>query len=110
MVAPGEIEAFLMSHPAVHQAFVVGVPDERLNEAAFAFVILAPDARVGEGDLREYCRGRIASYKIPRAIRFVSDVPRTPGPHGDKVQRGRLREQALRETSPGTEGRERGAS
>jgi fatty-acyl-CoA synthase len=110
MVAPGEIEAFLMSHPAVHQAFVVGVPDERLNEAAFAFVILAPDARVGESDLREYCRGRIASYKIPRAIRFVSDVPRTPGPHGDKVQRGRLREQALRETSPGTEGRERGAS
>ncbi len=97
MVAPGEIEAFLMSHPAVDQAFVVGVPDPRTNEAAVAFVIPRPGARVDEDDLRAFCRGRIASYKIPRAIRFVRDVPRTPGPHGDKVQRGKLRELALQE-------------
>jgi fatty-acyl-CoA synthase len=110
MVAPGEIEAFLMSHPAVHQAFVVGVPDSHSNEAAFAFVILEPGARCAEADLRDYCRGRIASYKIPRTIRFVADVPRTPGPHGDKVQRGRLREQALAElqTSLRPNGREGG--
>lgn len=38
-----------------------------------------------------------ASYKVPRAIRFVDDVPRTPGPHGDKVQRGKLRDLALKE-------------
>ncbi len=99
MVAPGEIEAFLMSHPAVDQAFVVGVPDPRTNEAAVAYVILKPGARATEEELREFCRGRIASFKIPRAVRFVSDVPRTPGPHGDKVQRGRLREMALRESS-----------
>ena len=95
MVAPGEIEAFLMSHPDVAQAFVVGVPDPRLNEAPVAYVIAAEGARLTAEDLRAFCRGRIASYKIPVGFRLVKDVPRTPGPHGDKVQRGRLREQAL---------------
>src|SRR5262245_29249582 len=95
MVAPGEIEAFLMSHPAVDQAFVVGVPDARTNEAAVAYVIVKEHAGLTEDGLVAFCRGKIASYKIPRVIRFVKDVPRTPGPHGDKVQRGQLRAQAL---------------
>jgi len=94
MVAPGEIEAFLMSHPDVAQAFVVGIQDPKLNEAPVAYVITAAGARLTEDELRAFCRGRIASYKIPVGFRFVKDVPRTPGPHGDKVQRGRLREQA----------------
>jgi fatty-acyl-CoA synthase len=97
MVAPGEIEAFLMSHPAVAQAFVVGVPDPVTSEAAIAYVIPKPAAHLTEDELRGWCHGRIASFKIPRAVRFVADVPRTPGPHGDKVQRGKLREQALAE-------------
>ena len=97
MVAPGEIEAFLMSHPGVDQAFVVGVPDAVTNEAAVAYVIAKPGAMLSEDDVRAFCRGKIASYKIPKLIRFVKDVPRTPGPHGDKVQRGKLREQALAE-------------
>ncbi|MBI2157406.1 MAG: AMP-binding protein [Candidatus Rokubacteria bacterium] len=95
MVAPGEIEAFLMSHPDVAQAFVVGVPDPKLNEAPVAYVIAAEGAQPTEDGLRAFCRGKIASYKIPVGIRVVKDVPRTPGPHGDKVQRGKLREQAL---------------
>jgi fatty-acyl-CoA synthase len=94
MVAPGEIEAFLMSHPDVQQAFVVGVPDARTNEAAVAYVIAREGASLEPDDLRAFCRGRIASYKIPRAVKLVRDVPRTPGPHGDKVQRGKLKEQA----------------
>jgi fatty-acyl-CoA synthase len=94
MVAPGEIEAFLMSHPEVQQAFVVGVPDAKTNEAAVAYVIARDGATLTEEDLRAFCRGKIASYKIPRGVRFVKDVPRTPGPHGDKVQRGKLKEQA----------------
>jgi fatty-acyl-CoA synthase len=97
MVAPGEIEAFLMSHPAVDQAFVVGVPDPRTNEAPVAYVIVKDDARLTEDGLLAFCRGKIASYKIPRTVRFVKDVPRTPSPHGDKVQRGQLRAQALEE-------------
>jgi fatty-acyl-CoA synthase len=97
MVAPGEIEAFLMSHPDVEQAFVVGVPDAETNEAPVAYVIPKPHARVTAEELRAFCRGTIASFKIPKAIRFVTDVPRTPSPHGDKVQRVKLREQAMKE-------------
>ena len=95
MVAPGEIEAFLAGHPEVAQAFVVGVPDPTANEAPVAYVIRTAGARVTEDELRAWCRGKIASFKIPRAIRFVDDVPRTPSPHGDKVQRVKLREMAL---------------
>ena len=97
MVAPGEIEAFLQTHPDVDQAFVVGVPDPELNEAPVAYVIVTPHARLTEAELRAFCRGKIASYKIPKAVRFVPDVPRTPSPHGDKVQRGKLRQQAMEE-------------
>jgi fatty-acyl-CoA synthase len=103
MVAPGEIEAVLMAHPGVEQAFVVGVPDARTNEAAVAYVIARPGASVAEAELQAFCRGRVASYKIPRAVRFVADVPRTPSPHGDKVQRVRLRELALAEFGPAKE-------
>jgi fatty-acyl-CoA synthase len=97
MVAPGEIEAFLMAHPAVAQAFVVGVPDEATNEAAVAYVIPRDGTSPTEDEIKRFCRGRIASFKIPRMVRFVRDVPRTPSAHGDKVQRVKLREQALRE-------------
>ncbi|HXH83215.1 MAG TPA: AMP-binding protein [Candidatus Tectomicrobia bacterium] len=97
MVAPGEIEAFLMTHPDVAQAFVVGIPDPVTNEAPVAYVIPKPGARVDEATLQAFCRGKIATFKIPRRIRFVVDVPRTPSPHGDKVQRVKLREQAMKE-------------
>jgi len=100
MVAPGEIEAFLMSHPQIEQAFVVGVPDPKLNEAPVAYVIAAEGSRLTEEELRAFCRGKIASYKIPTAVRFVKDVPRAPGPHGDKVQRAKLRTQAIKEVTP----------
>jgi fatty-acyl-CoA synthase len=97
MVAPGEIETFLLAHPAVDQAFVVGIPDARTNEAPVAYVICKRGARVTEDDLRAWCHGKIASFKIPRGVRFVDDVPRAPSPHGDKVQRVKLREQALKD-------------
>jgi fatty-acyl-CoA synthase len=91
MVSPGEIEAYLQTHPKVLQAFVVGVPDPRTNEAAVAYVIPRPGATVTEEEVIAHCRGRIASFKVPRHVRVVADVPRTPGPHGDKVQKARLR-------------------
>jgi fatty-acyl-CoA synthase len=100
MVAPGEIEAFLSTHPDVEQAFVVGVPDPEMNEVPVAYVIARADARPSEDELRAFCRGKIASYKIPRHVRFVADVPRTPSPHGDKVQRVKLRQRALEEFTP----------
>jgi fatty-acyl-CoA synthase len=97
MVAPGEIEAYLMTHPKIEQAFVVGVPDPKLTEAAAAYVIPRPGVTLSEDEIAAHCRGKIASYKVPRYVRIVADVPRTPGPHGDKPQKAKLREQALRD-------------
>jgi len=95
MVSPAEIEAYLVTHPKVLQAFVIGVPDPRMNEAAVAYVIPRPGESPTEAELIAHCRGRIASYKVPRAVRVVADVPRTPGPHGDKAQKEKLREMFL---------------
>ncbi len=97
MVAPAEIEAFLQTHPKVLQAFVIGVPDPRSNEAAVAYVIPRPGETLTEEEIIAHCTGRIASFKVPRAVRIVADVPRTPGPHGDKVQKVKLREMFLAE-------------
>jgi fatty-acyl-CoA synthase len=94
MVAPAEIETFLAAHPAVSQVFVVGVPDAKAGEVPVAYVILKAGASTDEAELTAFCRGKIASYKIPRGVRFVADVPRTHGPHGDKVQRVKLRAMA----------------
>ena len=58
-------------------------------------MIRKPGAALTADELRVWCHGKIASFKIPRGVRFVDDVPRTPSPHGDKVQRVKLREQAL---------------
>jgi fatty-acyl-CoA synthase len=96
MVAPAEIEAFLATHPEVGQAFVVGVPDPRLGEVPVAYVIPRPGAAPTEAEVVAHCRERLASYKVPRHVFVVPDVPRTPGPHGDKVQRAELRADALR--------------
>jgi len=78
-VAPAEIESFLMTHPAVREAIVVGLPDPHKNELVGALVRLRDGATLSEQELREYCRARIAAFKVPQRIRFVSEaeVPRT---------------------------------
>jgi fatty-acyl-CoA synthase len=96
MVAPAEIETFLQRHPAVAQAFVVGVPEPRLGEVAVAYVVARDGRTVTPADLEAHCRGQLAGYKVPRHVFVVTDVPRTAGPHGDKVQKAKLREDALR--------------
>jgi len=70
-VAALEIEGFLQTHPAVHIAAVVGLPDSKYAEVPAAFCELKEGLRVTEAELIEYCRGQIAGFKIPRHIRFV---------------------------------------
>jgi acyl-CoA synthetase (AMP-forming)/AMP-acid ligase II len=71
-----EVEEALLTHPAVLQAVVIGVPDPRWGESVKACVILRPDCTADEDGLIEHCRTRIASYKKPRSIDFVAELPR----------------------------------
>ena len=100
-VDPMEVEAYLMSHAAIDLAAVVSYPDARLTEVAVAFVRCAPDARPTAADVLAHCRGRIASFKIPRHVAFVDDFPMTSS---GKIQKVALREEALRRWPPGPEG------
>ncbi|HWF52838.1 MAG TPA: AMP-binding protein [Solirubrobacteraceae bacterium] len=72
-----EIEGYLINHPAVAVAAVVGAPDSRYGEVAAAFVKTVPGMDVTEQELIDYCVGHIATYKVPRYIRFVDDYPTT---------------------------------
>ena len=92
-VAAAEIEGFLSTHPAVMLAQVVGAPDDKYTEVPAAFVQLRPGAAVREEELVEFCRGRIASFKIPRYVRFVTEWPMS----ATKIQKYRLRERLAEE-------------
>jgi fatty-acyl-CoA synthase len=92
-VDPMEVEAYLMTHPAMNLVAVVGFPDARLSEVGVAFVRLEPGPRLTEAEAVDYCRGRIASFKIPRHVLFVEDFPWTSS---GKIQKVKLREEALR--------------
>ncbi len=72
-VAAIEVESFLCNHPAVRIAEVVGQPDPRLDEVPVAFVELQAGCNATASELIEFCRGRIASYKVPRAVHFVAE-------------------------------------
>jgi long-chain acyl-CoA synthetase len=76
-VVPREVEEVLFRHPAVAEAVVVGVPDAIRGEAVKAFIVLRPGASVREDELLEYCRLHLAPYKIPRAVEFRTEVPKT---------------------------------
>jgi fatty-acyl-CoA synthase len=88
-VYPREIEEYLHTHPAILDVQVVGLPDERLGEEVCAWVRLRPGEALTEEQLKEFCRGRIAHYKVPRYVVFVDEYPTTVT---GKVQKFRLRE------------------
>ncbi|MFF2846299.1 FadD3 family acyl-CoA ligase [Streptomyces sp. NPDC058001] len=70
---PAEIESFLLEHPAVAQAAVIGVPDQRLGQVGKAFVV--PKSAVSADQLIEWSRGRMAGYKVPRSVEFLAELP-----------------------------------
>jgi len=73
---PAEIEGLLMSHPAVAQAAVIGVPDERLGQVGKAFVVRKdPKDTVSAEDVIGWCRERMAGFKVPRTVEFLDSLP-----------------------------------
>jgi len=87
-IYPAEIEDVLHDHPDVSEAAVVGIPDERWGEVCLAFVVLRPGAVAEEEDLLDWCRGRLARFKVPKGVRFVDALPRSAM---DKVLKDELR-------------------
>jgi long-chain acyl-CoA synthetase len=75
-VYPSEIENVLHAHPAVAEAAVVGVPDERLGEEVMAVVIVRGTVELREHELVSWCRERLAAYKCPRVFQFRSELPK----------------------------------
>ncbi len=88
-IYPREIEEFLMTHPAVEAVQATGVPDPKYGEEIVAWVRLKNGADATEDDIRSFCHGRIAHYKVPRYIRFSDDFPMTVT---GKVQKFRMRQ------------------
>ena len=88
-VYPRELEEFLYGHPAVQDVQVIGVPDPRYGEELCAWVKVRPGASVTEEEVREFCRGRLAHYKVPRYVVFVDEFPMTIT---GKVQKYKMRE------------------
>ena len=77
-IGPEEIEVTLATHPAVLDVGVIGVPDEVRGQISKAFVVVKPGQKVTSDELIEYCRGKIATYKLPREVVMVNELPRTP--------------------------------
>ena len=90
-VYPREIEEFLYGHPAVADVQVVGIPDDRYGEEIGAFIMLKAGRAAEAEDIRSFCRGRIAHFKVPRHVFFVDEFPMTVT---GKIQKYKLREQA----------------
>ena len=90
-VVPREVEEALLEHPAVLEAAVVGVPDERWGEAVHAYVTLRAGGNADPEDLRRHCRRLLASYKCPKRVHVLADLPRTGI---GKISRSRLRASA----------------
>ena len=88
-VYPREIEEFLYTHPAIADAQVIGIPDERLGEIVVAWIRLKAGQTTDEEEIRAFCRDRLAYYKVPQHIRFVDAYPMTLS---GKVQKFKMRE------------------
>jgi fatty-acyl-CoA synthase len=95
-VYPAEVENALLSHPAVADCGVIGIPDRRWGEVGRAVVVLRPGHSASEADILGFLDGRLARYKIPKSVRFAAGLPRTAT--------GKILKKQLRETHGGTTG------
>jgi fatty-acyl-CoA synthase len=88
-VYPAEVENAVFGHPAVADVAVVGVPDEKWGEAVKAIVVLKPGETAEPTDIIAWTRARIAGYKVPKSVDFITELPRNPS---GKILRRELRE------------------
>lgn len=95
-IYPREIEEFLYTHPYVKDVQVVGVPSKKYGEEVMAFIQLREGNRLTDSEIKEYCLGKIARYKIPSHIQFVESYPTTAN---GKVQKFKLREMGIKKMS-----------
>jgi fatty-acyl-CoA synthase len=93
-IYPREIEEFLYTHPAVQDVQVIGVPSLKYGEEVMAWIVLREGAQASPEDIRAYCRGRIAHYKVPFYVKFVTSFPMTVT---GKIQKYKMREVATEE-------------
>jgi len=93
-VYPREIEEFLYKHPEIEDVQVFGVPDAKFGEELCAWIKLKSDKSVSEDEIKAFCKGQIAHYKIPRYVRFVDDFPMTVT---GKIQKFVMRERMIEE-------------
>lgn len=91
-IFPREIEEYLYTHPAIEQVEVIGVPDSRLGEQVCAWIKLKANEQLTEEEIKQYCEGRIAHFKIPYHVKFVDEFPMTVT---GKVQKYKMREQMI---------------
>jgi len=93
-IYPREIEEFLYTHPKISDIQVYGVPDRKYGEQVMAAIVLKKGVDMTEEEVKDYCRGKIAHYKIPYYVKFVDSYPMTAS---GKIQKFKLREMAIRE-------------
>jgi fatty-acyl-CoA synthase len=93
-IYPREVEEYLHTHPKIADVYVVGLPDERLGETVCAWIRLKPGETASQEEIRDFCRGTIAYFKVPQYIRFVDSFPMTVT---NKVQKYLMREQEIRD-------------
>jgi fatty-acyl-CoA synthase len=91
-IYPREVEEFLYTHPDIEDVQVIGVPDEKYGEELMACVKMRPGADIDEDSVRNYCRGKIAHFKVPRYVSFVGEFPMTVT---GKVRKVEMREKAI---------------
>jgi fatty-acyl-CoA synthase len=93
-IFPREVEEFLYTVPGISDVQVIGVPDVKYGEELMAWVKLRPGVTLAGEEIRAYCKGKIATYKIPRYYKFVDGYPMTVS---GKIQKYKMREQSIRE-------------
>ncbi len=93
-IYPKEIEEFLYTHPKLSDVQIYGVPDRKYGEQVMASIILKKGMEMDEDEVRAFCRGKIANYKIPKYVKFVDSFPMTAS---GKIQKFKMRDMAIKE-------------